>query len=210
MRLSAQSFEYPDARGGQVVYLRTREPMPQPSDEALMERVCTGDRDAFAQLVDRHLRRAVRVAQGVLGVPAEADEVAQEVFVKLWERPAMFDAHKARFTTWLHRVVVNLSIDRRRGRRTEPLEAALHEAAEEAPALEVVHAEQRAHAVRQALGGLSERQRAALTLFYMEGLPQREAATCMDLSDSAFESLLHRARAALAAAVGFLRPRGDR
>jgi RNA polymerase sigma-70 factor (ECF subfamily) len=175
--------------------------MQPPSDEQLMQRVVEGDGAAFDLLVTRHLGRAVSLAQSILGVAADADEAGQEVFVKLWARPRAFDATKARFTTWLHRVVVNYCIDRRRGRRFEPLEAAMDHESPEPPPLEHVQAEQSARAVSGAMTALPIRQRTALALFYMHDLSQREAAAAMDLTDSAFESLLHRARAALGAAL---------
>jgi RNA polymerase sigma-70 factor, ECF subfamily len=183
--------------------------MQQPGDEELMRRVVERDHDAFRLLVARHLGRAVSLAQSILGVATDADEAGQEIFVRLWERPALFDDRKARFTTWLHRVVVNHCIDRRRGQRFEPLEAVMEFAADEPPPLEQVHAERSARAVNDALTALPVRQRTALALFYIQGLPQREAAASMDLSDSAFESLLHRARGALAGALRAVLPGGD-
>lgn len=189
-----------------LTLIRVRDPLVQePSDEQLVERVVERDRVAFSQLVDRHLRRAVSLAHSVLRISAEADDVAQEVFVRLWERPTLFDARKARFTTWLHRVVVNLCIDRKRGQRFEPIECLLERAAADACAVDAINTEQHARAVNEALAALPVRQRTALALFYMHDLPQREAASAMTLSDSAFESLLHRARAALSRALGYRR-----
>jgi RNA polymerase sigma-70 factor (ECF subfamily) len=179
------------------------------SDEQLLERVCARDHDAFTQLVDRHLHRAISLAQGILGVPAEADEVAQEVFFKLWERPALFDGGKAKLSTWLHRVVVNACIDARRSRRHEPLEAVMERPSETPAAIEWLGAEQSSRAVHSALASMPIRQRTALALFYLQGLPQREAASVMELSESAFDSLLTRARSALAATLAHLRERGS-
>jgi RNA polymerase sigma-70 factor (ECF subfamily) len=180
--------------------------MQEPSDEQLMGRVVARDHAAFGVLVGRHLRRAVCLAQSVLGSAADADEVAQDVFVKLWERPSLFEAGKARFTTWLHRVVVNQCIDRRRTRRFEPLDVVMEQASDEPAPVELLHTEQTSQAVGHALNALPVRQRTALALFYLHGLPQREAASHMDLSDSAFESLLHRARSALGTALASMNP----
>jgi RNA polymerase sigma-70 factor (ECF subfamily) len=169
----------------------------QASDEALMERIARGDHDAFGELVDRHMRRVVSLAQNVLGIAADADEVAQETFTRLWTQPGAYDPARARFTTWLHRVVVNQCIDRRRANRFEPLDETFDRASDEPPVAEFVYEEQRQAAVHAALARLPVRQRTALALFYMQDLSQREAASAMELSDSAFESLLHRARRAL-------------
>jgi RNA polymerase sigma-70 factor (ECF subfamily) len=184
----------------------SEESMQEPSDEQLMSRVAARDHAAFGVLVGRHLRRAVSLAQSILGTAADADEVAQDVFVKLWERPKLFDPGKARFTTWLHRVVVNHCIDRRRTQRFEPLDVVMDQASDEPSPPELLHAEQATRAVGRALEAMPVRQRTALSLFYLHGLPQREAASHMDLSDSAFESLLHRARSALGAALASMNP----
>ena len=166
-----------------------------------MSRIARGDHGAFSELVERHMRRVVALAQNVLRNAADADEVAQDVFTRVWTQPAAFDATRARFTTWLHRVVVNRCIDRRRSTRLEPLDAVLERESADPPVADLVHEEQRGALVREALDCLPVRQRAALALFYMQDLSQREAARAMELSDSAFESLLHRARRALASVL---------
>ncbi|MFC7688962.1 sigma-70 family RNA polymerase sigma factor [Paeniroseomonas aquatica] len=89
-------------------------------DAALMARAGAGDRTAFNLLVGRHGTRALRLALRVLGDPAEAEEVAQEAFLRAWQAAAGFDPARARFTTWLHRIVVNLAIDRTRRRAPLP------------------------------------------------------------------------------------------
>src|SRR5262249_16454015 len=102
-----------------------------------------------------------------------------------------------RFTTWLYRVVLNLAFDRMR----RPSHASIDEAAEmrsmepEPERLMIEHEERRT--VAAAMAALPERQRAAIALFYMEGLRGREAAQSLNVSEKAFESLLVRARSAL-------------
>jgi RNA polymerase sigma-70 factor (ECF subfamily) len=90
------------------------------ADEELMLRVARGDRDACRLLVERHLRRVVAFAARVLASPSEAEDVAQEAFARVWTGAASWRPGVARFTTWLHRVVLNLCLDRpARGRGGE-------------------------------------------------------------------------------------------
>src|SRR5689334_19090299 len=96
--------------------------MQQLTDEQLVEHVVNRNPAAFASLVDRHRPRVISLARAVTQDPIEACDIAQEMFLKLWERPQLFDSTKARFATWLHRVTVNISIDRRRTRRFVPLD----------------------------------------------------------------------------------------
>lgn len=172
------------------------------TDEQLLERIVRRDHAAFQTLLDRHMKRVVSLAQGVLGAAADADDVAQEVFLRLWHRPQTFDAARARFSTWLHRIVVNLCIDRRRADRFSPLDPGLEPEADDPPLMELIDKEHRSTVVHANLERLSVRQRTALVLFYFEELSQRDAALAMNLSESAFESLLHRARRALASTLG--------
>lgn len=166
------------------------------SDEELMARVAAGDHAAFRRLMARHMGRAMRVAETVVRSPAEADDIAQEAFIRVWRNASQFDAGVARFTTWMHRIVVNLSIDRTR-RATGHVEVPEELADGHDSALDtIVAAEQRA-AMDCGLAALPERQRAAIALFHFEGLSGRDSALAMNLSESAFESLLTRARSAL-------------
>jgi RNA polymerase sigma-70 factor (ECF subfamily) len=167
------------------------------TDEALMARTAAGDHRAFRALMGRHIRRAVRLAQATLGHAGDADEVAQEAFVRVWRRASSFDPKLARFTTWLHQIVVNLCIDRKRRPRGEPLEVA-GDVPDGAPdALDHVMDGERQRLMQVALASLPERQRAAIALFHFEGLSGRDGASALDMSEKAFESLLIRARTAL-------------
>ena len=139
----------------------------------------------------------MRLALRVLGDAAEAEEVAQEAFLRAWQAAAGFDPARARFSTWLHRIVVNLAIDRTRRRAPLPragLDAAA-ELADPAPGPEAaaVAAQARA-ALATALAGLPPRQRAAIALAYEQELSGAEAAAALSISERALEGLLRRAR----------------
>jgi len=166
------------------------------SDEELMARAATGDHAAFRRVMARHMGRAMRVAETVVRSSAEADDIAQEAFIRIWRNAASFDPAVARFTTWMHRIVVNLAIDRKRAANGHvELPEDIHDG--KASALDEMIGAEREAVVSTALAELPERQRAAIALFHFEGLSGRDSAHAMNLSESAFESLLTRARSAL-------------
>jgi len=100
------------------------------SDEALMAGIAAGDRGAFSALVERHLPRTIGLATRFMGTRADGEEIAQEAFARVWAHAARWKpigaGGRARFTTWLYRIVANLAIDRKR----RPGHAAIEEAPE--------------------------------------------------------------------------------
>ena len=171
------------------------------SDEELMARIGDGDHAAYSVLVDRHLGRCVGFAHRMLGNRHDAEEIAQEAFLRVWKHAPIWRAEGAKFTTWLYRVVVNLGIDRKRRPVQAPLEAAgdpVDPVADVAGAAERVDQSQH---VAAAMAALPESQRTALVLCYYEELSNAEAAMVMGTSVKAVESLLVRARRTLRARV---------
>jgi len=168
---------------------------PPETDEELMQAIARADAQAFARLVRRHLEPVRRIAWRMLD-DAAADDVAQEVFLKIWRNPRAFDPAKARFSAWLHRVAVNASIDMLRARREGQLKDGQAERlADPAPTPEqALHESQRAALVRAAIARLPERQRMALTLALEGTHSNPEIAAIMETSVEAVESLLARAR----------------
>ena len=168
-------------------------------DTALMHRVARGDHAAYRLLVDKYLRHAVTVAYRVLFNRGDAEEVAQEAFLRVWQHAARWRADGgASFKTWLNRVVVNLCIDRKR----KPGMAALDDQPEpidedRATPYEAHLATETGDHVAQALQKLPERQRAAILLCFWEGESNIDAARALDISIGALESLLIRAKRAL-------------
>jgi len=167
------------------------------SDESLMGLVAQGDQRAFRILMGRHMGLAIRVAQRVVGSAAEADDIGQDAFLRVWSRASSFDPRVARFTTWLYRVVINLALDRLRTPAPGPIEEASEVRSNEPePVTRMIEDEER-RMIDAGMAMLPERQRVAIVLFHMEGLSGRDAARCMNVSEKAFESLLVRARSAL-------------
>ncbi len=170
-------------------------------DAALVQRVANGDGAAARALVDRHVSKMLAVARRMLGDPVEAEDVAQEVFLRVWKHAAKWKPGQARFETWLHRVAINLCYDRLRKRREVLTDEPPELADEGDSAFDTLHARDIAAAVDAALGALPERQRAALTLCHYQEMSNIEAAKVMDVSVEALESLLARGRRALRSAL---------
>jgi len=170
------------------------------TDADLMAWAASGDRLAFDAIVGRHAERVLRVALRVLGDPAEAEEVAQEALLRAWRNAAVFDPRRASFTTWLHRIVLNLAIDCTRRRPAAPADlAAALDIADPGPGPEglLAAAEDQAR-LHRALAELPPRQRAAIALA-SEGMDAAEAAAALSVSRRALEGLLRRARRLLGA-----------
>ncbi|TCW75897.1 RNA polymerase sigma-70 factor [Burkholderia sp. SRS-46] len=163
-------------------------------DAELVTRVGARDPSAVRALVARKLPRLLALATRLLGDRMEAEDVAQETFVRIWKQAPRWREGEARFDTWLHRVVLNLCYDRLRGRREEPVDE-LPDMADPQPE-PAVRAEHRARdaRVQQALATLPARQREALVLHYYQEMSNMEAANLMGITVDALESLLARAR----------------
>lgn len=171
------------------------------SDAVLVARVAAGDGSAFGVLVERHVAAVSGVARRMLGDDAEAEDVTQEAFLKLWRLGGGLVVEASGVRPWLRRVVSNLAIDRIRMRRRTDVTDDVPEVPVAADQLRVLVGEETAMRVDQALQALPERQRLALTLFHFEGLSQREVAASMSISDEAVESLLARGRRGLKTAL---------
>jgi RNA polymerase sigma-70 factor (ECF subfamily) len=171
-------------------------------DEELVRQAGAGDARAAEALVRRHLRRMVGLARRMLGDPMEAEDVAQEVFLRVWKEAPRWRPGQARFETWMHRVALNLCYDRLRRRREIPDAEAGMTTPDPAPSAPAqIFARERAVRVRDAMSKLPERQRAAITLCHFQELTNIEAARALDVSVEALESLLARARRALKASL---------
>ena len=164
------------------------------ADEALMARIAGGDRGAFAALVSRHLDRALRTAQRLLSDRAEAEDVAQDAFLRIWQHADRWRPEGGRFTTWFYRVVVNAAIDRLRRPRALPIDDVAEPEDEQPNAFRTLQRAEVARSVKNAIGELPERQRTAITLCHYEGLGNIEAAEAMGITVGALESLLIRAK----------------
>ncbi len=175
------------------------------SDEILMLRTGTGDRDAVRQLLERHRGRVLVFAARALGERAAAEDVAQETFLRLWTHAARWQPN-ARPSTWLHRVALNLCLDRLGRAPAVGLDEIAEPTDPKPSPVAQVHAREIGHHVNAALAQLPAQQRFAITLCHYQGLRNDEAADVMGISVEAIESLLARGRRTLRARLGALLP----
>ncbi len=179
-------------------------------DHALIARAAQGDAQAFAELVRRHQGWVRRLAFRYTRQGQDAEELAQEIFLRAWRHARSFRGEAA-FATWLYRLAVNACLNFRAGRRARPEPLPLSEELESgAPAGGAgISAAERAARLRQALASLPARQRLALVLASFEDKSYEEIASAMGISLSSVESLLFRARRGLAAALRPFREKGE-
>jgi RNA polymerase sigma-70 factor (ECF subfamily) len=183
-------------------------------DTRLMLGVRDDEPGAFEELVDKYQHRLVAVLHHVIGDAAEAEDIAQEVFLRVYRARKKYRA-RAKFSTWLFTIANNLAANARRSRQRKP-EVPLNirdsgplgpRPAEQlvrdpggAPSQRLQQQEMAA-LVRQAVEGLNERQRVAVVLHKFEDMSYAEIAGIMGLTTKAVKSLLNRARVNLRVAL---------
>ncbi|WP_083640172.1 MULTISPECIES: RNA polymerase sigma factor [Paraburkholderia] len=184
----------PDATAPAADVTELRPLSERDPDAELVARVGEQDPAAVRTLVSRKLPRLLALATRMLGDRMEAEDVAQEAFVRIWKQAPHWKEGEARFDTWIHRVALNLCYDRLRGRREDPVAELPDEADPQALPDMQLEARVRDERVRTALAALPVRQREALVLNYYQELSNIEAAALMGITVDALESLLARAR----------------
>lgn len=178
------------------------------SDVALMLRVSDGDLEAFETLVTRHQHSVVGTAAKMLGGTADAEDIGQQVFMRVWKHAARYQP-SAKFTTWLMTITRNLVFNElRRRRRSQQVsmdadegDTIRHQFVDEqaaAPSEEMLDSELH-QAIDAAIASLPEAQRLAIVLRRYEGMPYEEIAEVLKTSVPAVKSILFRARAELKA-----------
>ncbi len=172
-----------------------------PDDHALMAAIGGGDQRAYEKLVSRHLGRAVGFAYKMLGNRADAEDVAQDAFFKVWSEAPRWKP-QALFSTWFYRVLYNLCIDSTRRSKIPHVEMNEEYADDRQSVEEELDQRHEDNLLRLAIAGLPEKQRAALVMFHYEELSQSQTAQALAISESALESLLFRARKILKEALG--------
>ncbi|MES1176999.1 MAG: RNA polymerase sigma factor [Myxococcales bacterium] len=165
--------------------------------EKAVDRVLSGDRAAFQQIVDATSQKLVRLGARIMGNQADAEDVVQEAYVKAYRALAAgeFD-RRSSTSTWLYRIVVNGAIDAKRS-RTRRAEASDEQVDPGWDGAAVAEARLGLAELDEWLAALPTDQRAALVLQTMEGLNTTEIAQVMGVSEGAVEQRLVRARATL-------------
>jgi RNA polymerase sigma-70 factor (ECF subfamily) len=171
-------------------------------DRELICLVSNGNHHAFTELVRRHTSICVGVARRTMGNQADADDVVQQVFIKLWQRPAAWDAQRSSLSTWLYQVVLNACRDHYRSNKKHQKVDLLDSHEPESPdTLYQLDQNQQGRQQQALLAGamreLSRAQADAINLAVFNGLPQKKVAEILGVSVKAVESLLGRAKVKL-------------
>ncbi len=168
-------------------------------DRLLVQSALTGDQVAFAELVTRYQSAVYNMASRMLGDPTEAEDAAQEVFVRAWNQLHTFQIDR-RFSTWLLSIASHHCIDMLRRRKpSAPLDGvALYVQSDEPEPDELVLRDEQREMVQGLINALPEKYRAVTLLRYYGDLSYDEIAKATGLSESAVKTQLHRARRMLA------------
>lgn len=170
-------------------------------DDALVARIAARDHAAMRLAADRHAALVWRVAYRMLGDGTEAEDVAQESLLRLWNHADRWRPGGAGIAPWLKKVAVNQCLDRLRRKRFASNDQVPEREDDTPSADRQIEAVEIAQAVKDCIEKLPDRQRAAVILTYYEEQPNQGAAETLEMRLKAFESLLFRARASLKACV---------
>src|SRR4051812_12368720 len=175
------------------------------TDAEIMLRVGAGDDAAFDYLVEKFRRPIVSFMYRMTHNQAVAEELAQEVFLRVYRSRSSYQA-EAKFSTWLYRIATNLAVNHARDTRSERMAPSVNldepdpetgttpDVADARPTIEAdILREERLAAIRKHVMALSERQRMAVLMHKYQGLDYREIGKVLKLSESATKSLLFRA-----------------
>ena len=167
-------------------------------DGQLMAAVARGDADAFRVIVERHSGALYRLAYRFTARASEAEDIVQDVLVKVWSNPSAWKpGQTGNLGGWLRRVTTNRCLDGLR-RRAYVSDAAVPEQVDPAMSAESrLNTRRLAKHAADAIAALPDRQRAAIILTYYEELSNAAAAETLGMSIDGFESLLVRARRGL-------------
>lgn len=178
------------------------------TDEELMRAICKGDQSAYQAVVREHLKPISHYAYRLLGNQKDTEDIAQEVFLKLWVNAATWKPEKSKLTTWLHRITHNLCVDylrkHSRVQTQDNFEEHLVDSAEETNDNNADFTQQdlnrdseKIRLLDSALNQLPENQRSAIMLCTVQNFSNKEAAVIMDVSVKALESIIARAKRSL-------------
>jgi RNA polymerase sigma-70 factor (ECF subfamily) len=205
--LDAGSGSGPALRPGTAAdpNMGVREGLDPTSDAAIMLRVAEGDETSFTYLAEKYHRPMIHFLFRMVGNQAIAEELAQEVFLRVYRARGSYRA-EARFTTWLYRIATNLAVNYARDTRNERSAHAVYldqpdeetgtspDLADDEPSAEErLLRDERMAAIRRHVMALPERQRMAVLMHKYQGMDYRQIGEVLKLSESATKSLLFRA-----------------
>ena len=163
-----------------------------------MARVKKHDHQAFSILVERHSERFYYSSYRIVMNRQEAEDIVQDAFLKLWDKPKIWKSDKgAKFTSWFYRIVMNLSVDRYRKYKKMVDIGEEQDVPVNDTQFEELKNMQEQQVINDALKTLPEKQLLALNLCFYEEMSRKDAAAMMKVSIKALESLLMRGKAKL-------------
>lgn len=167
-------------------------------DQYYIEQIKQGNTAAFATLVEKHKSMVFTICVKIVKKPEDAEELAQDVFLKVYEKLDSFRGD-ARFSTWLYRIAYNAAISKTRKRRLE-IEAlddftiSNYSVDEVKDEIQSIDAEEQQLLLNQAMETLSDDDYLIIKLFYLKELPVKEISTITELSQANIKVKLHRIR----------------
>jgi len=167
---------------------------PINEDDDLLRRVAEDDEGAFRALVERHIDHAYGLALRILRNAADAEDVVQDTFLKVWTHRGRWECGRAKFSTWIYRVVTNRCIDLRRQPKNENMDSVPEPVDPQPDAVAALQRHELGDVLENAIGRLPDQQRVAVILSYHESMSNLEIAEVMETTVAAVESLLKRGR----------------
>ena len=172
--------------------------MTNKTDQFLIDKTLEGDTNAFGELIDRYQNFVYTIAIRILKVAEEAEEVAQDSFIKAYDSLSTFRGD-SKFSTWLYRIVYHKSLDRlkknKRHRTFEINEEITEDSLDHIEnGLEYLMKEERSRVIRDCINMLPEEDSVIISLFYFEEQSVKEIAKVTDLSEDNIKIKLYRSR----------------
>jgi RNA polymerase sigma-70 factor (ECF subfamily) len=168
--------------------------MTNDPDLPLIDRILAGEQNVFAQLIDRHKSYAYTISMKILQNRAEAEEAAQDTFIKAYHNLKGFN-REAKFSTWLYRIAFNTAISYKRKHHrhaSQSIEDAVIPVQHEGEG--TLERDDKQHFLQLAMAKLSETDRTALSLFYLQEFSLEEIGEIMSTQANTIKVRIHRAR----------------
>lgn len=167
------------------------------SDSKLIQEILTGNNNAFKELIEKYQERVFRTALGFVHNKEDAEDIAQEVFINVFQSLSKFKGD-AEFSTWLYRITVNNSLNfvnrNKKNWFLQSIDEIFNKSDDDNTPLENLEIKERDERIKKAIDSLPESQRTAFILSKYEELSQKEIAQIMNRTEGAIEQLLQRAK----------------
>lgn len=178
-----------------------------PKVKSLIKKVKKGDQDAFADIVDLYKGQVYNICLRMVGIPQEAEDMAQEAFLRAYSNIDKFEMDR-KFSTWLFRIATNLSIDYLRKKKpsvyldaeipgTEGFNMYSQLASDEPLPEELLLDREEQNWVQREINGLPPKYRSAIILKYIQDLSLKEISEILDIPVATVKTRIHRGREAL-------------